>query len=209
MRYSKSIAKDSVINLNADLYHRRYPDISSWDSNGILLEAIYSLTPNAGFTRPMYSLTARYETSNSNYRVADYSTSSLILSDSFRIDDIQRLSFGAVYAQRKIRTRTATLSSIFLNTDIDASENLLIYLNLKLQSEDSYSAAGGRYMMMNPGGISPASRSNKTNAFVSVGINYSVTAHHSVELSYQRDVYDLDKLNYTYNLVSFDYFYKF
>ena len=211
MRYSKSIASDTVINLNADLYHQAYPDIASWNSNGVLLEAIYNLTPTPGFTRPMYSLLLRHESSTSDWSGADFSQSTLILADTFRLDDRQSLALGAEFARRSQGGGNATLAGLFVNTDIAASEQLLLYINLKLQQQDSATTYGGRYA----GGTQRLRRNSRSeddkilNRYFTVGANYSVNAHHSFDLSYQSVKYDFNGNGSNYTLVSLDYFYKF
>ena len=211
MRYSKTIASNRGINLNADLYHQAYPDISSWNSNGYLLEAIYNWVPTPGYTRPLYSVLLRHEKSDSDWFGADFSQSSVILADNFRIDDRQSLSFGAELARRLQGGGHSSLFGLFANSDMTVSDNLLFYLNLKLQQQDS----GNTYGNLSANNSQrlrayPATQSGKIlNRFVTVGTNYSINAHHSFDLSYQSVTYDFNGNGSDYSLVSFDYFYKF
>jgi hypothetical protein len=211
MRYSKSIASNRVLNLNADLYHQVYPDISSWNSDGFLLEAIYNWVPTPGFTRPMYSLLLRHEKSTSDWFGADFSQSSVILADNFRLDDRQSLSFGVELARRSQGAEDASLVGLFANSDITINDNLLFYLNLKLQQQDNGKSYGGLNVVDSLRlRAYPATESGKiVNRFFTIGANYSINAHHSFDLSYQSVKYDFNGDGSDYTLVSFDYFYKF
>jgi len=213
MRYSKIISHSSVINLNADLYHRRYPDISSWDSDGLLLEFIYNLVPTAGFREPMYSILLRHEASDSSYQIADFARSTLILADQFRLDDRQSLNFGIELVKRNQGQYDADLLGLFAATNVSLTDQWLLYLNLKLQHSNGDIALGSAYtdnadtrrlrLYLNE------SSGDIRNIFITLGTNYSINAHHSFDLSYQSIKYDINVNDSSYNLVSLDYFYRF
>jgi hypothetical protein len=224
------ITRNSAFNLNADLYTRAYDDFDQWDSNGILLEAIYSFIPTAGFRKPTYIIGLRQEHESFDDSNRDFNRTSLFLAILLRLDDSISMTPGIQYSEKSTDQEDDNISSVFVNIDKHLTEKWLTYLNLKYESEKIATSASvftsanrvdiaGHHTPAESGANSPnlPSSSSATdintdsnNVILTIGANYSIDRHHSIDVSYQRQNYGIsDNADVTGDVISIDYFYKF
>lgn len=224
------ISRNSAFNLNADLYTRAYDDFDQWDSDGLLLEAIYSFIPTAGFRKPTYIIGLRQEFESFDDSKRDFNRTSLFLAILLRLDDSLSVTPGIQYSERSTDQEDDNISSVFVNMDKRLSGKWLAYLNLKYESEKITTSASvfttasradiaGHHTPAESGANSPnlPSSSNgadintdSNNVILTIGANYSIDRHHTIDVSYQRQNYGIsDSADVTGNVISIDYFYKF
>lgn len=225
VRYAKGLKRNSVINLNADIFTRDNSDNQDKDTNGLLAEVIYSYIPTGGFRKPVYSLGLRIEEDSSDFIFNDFTRVSLFLADTLRIDDKTTITFGVEMSRKKLEDRDTDVIGLFLNTDFQMNDKFLIYLNLKYQDEDNEAkatsisaitndalAARSDFAAHHEGSVASPSVSlpGSDNTYITLGANYFIDAHNAIDVSYERREYSLsDGLDLTGNLLSIDYFYKF
>ncbi len=230
VRSMLGITRNSAFNLNADIYSRSYNDFDQWDSNGLLLEAIYSYIPAAGFRKPTYLLGLRHELEAFDDSSRDFNRTSLILGASFRLDDRTTMTPGIQYSQKSTDEEDDNIAALFLNTDLRLSNSWLSYLNIKYESEKISTDAAAvttspridiasHHTPAESGGMGttlPASstgsklKTDSSNIILTLGANYSIDRHQTIDVSYQRQNYGIkDSPDVTGNVVSLDYFYKF
>lgn len=228
VRYSKGLSRNSVTNLNADIYTRSYSDIAANDRNGILLEAFYNYVPTLGFTKPMYSIGVRQEFEDYDNDASDLSRSSLILADTLRVDDQFTLSLGLEFIVKSSDAIDTETTGLFANMDFHLSNRVIIYANLKLQDEEITSTASmagampraareevaGAHLPGEPGYVGPVTGStngaddNSRNTILALGVNYFIDSNQAIDISFETIEYDADMTS-TRDIISFDYFYKF
>lgn len=231
VRSISGITRNSAFNLNADLYTRSYEDFNQWDSDGLLLEAIYSYVPTAGFTKPTYLFGLRYEVENFDQDSRDFQRYSIFVATSLRLDDRTTLTPGVQYSTKSTDDEDDNISALFVNSDIRISRAWLTYLNLKYESEKITTSASALSTAGRPqdfaahhtpaeSGVVNTSLPSATagsflhtdsnNVILTLGANYSIDSHQTIDVSYQRQKYGLSgSQDITGTVISLDYFYKF
>jgi hypothetical protein len=231
MRSIAGITRNSAFNLNADLYTRSYADFKQWDSDGLLLEAIYSYVPTAGFSKPTYLFGLRFEYENFDQNSRDFQRNSIFVATSLRLDDRTTLTPGLQYSAKSTDDEDDNISALFLNSDFQFSQSWLIYLNLKYESEKITTSASALSTSGRPQDIAahhtpaesgvvntslPSATSgsflhtDSDNVILTLGANYSIDSHQTIDVSYQRQNYGVSGVqDITGTVVSLDYFYKF
>lgn len=224
------ITRNSAFNLNADLYTRSYTDFEQWDSDGVLLEAIYNFIPTAGFRKPTYLIGLRHELEVFDESRRDFNRTSVFIASQLRLDDSLTITPGIQYSQKSTDEEDDNISALFVNTDKRLSDNWLIYFNAKYESEKISTDAevfasspridiASHHTPAESGASNPnlPSSSNgapintdSNNLILTLGANYSIDSHQTIDVSYQRQNYSIsDNADVTGNVISLDYFYKF
>lgn len=228
LRYSKGHTRNSVTNLNVDIYTRSYGDVADNDRNGLLLEAFYNYIPTRGFTKPTYSIGLRQEFEDYDADASDLSRSSLILADTIRVDDQFTLSLGLEFIVKSSDALDTETKGLFTNMDFHLGKRVILYVNLKFQDEEITSAdsmsgtmpraardaVAGAHLPGEPGYIGPGAGStsgaddNSRNTILAIGVNYFIDSNQAIDISFETIEYDAD-ITSTRDIISFDYFYKF
>ncbi len=224
VRYSKGLSRRSVVNLNADLYTKKNTDTDQKDSNGLLIEVVYSFIPKSGFSEPVYSLALRHELESSDNAFRDYSKTSLVLADTLRFNDVVTVTGGLEAIVQNFETSEKTAMGLFINTDLLINEDFIVYVNFKFQDEDIESTSADNISTLLDtvaarDAVSLHHEFNSTTANPSLpdtgsifttGVNYSINSQNFIDFSYQSSTYtqtDDNEINVT--MISLDYFYKF
>jgi hypothetical protein len=224
------LTRHSAINLNADLYSRAYNDLDQNDRNGMLLEAVFNYVPTGGFRKPTYVIGLRQELERFDQSARDADKTSLFLAVALRTSDRMTLTPGLEFYRRSSDVTESDVAGIFLNADMRMSSDWLGYLNIKMQSEDiSVDAAASSALRASrmdiasghlpgePGYVPPATtassatlESDSDNLIITLGANYSIDRHQSIDVSFENAEYDTSE-NGRINskVLSLDYFYKF
>jgi len=225
VRYSNGLSRHSVVNINADLFTRKSTDLSQNDSDGLLVEIIYSYIPKGGFSEPVYSVALRQEMEKSDNSLRDFSKTSIIIADTIRFDDVLTVTAGLEAISQTFDSSDKTALSLFPNTDLQINKDSITYFNFKYQDEDVdlNSAPAENLIASNSvsarNDISIHHESNltttnpslpDTGSIITIGTNYSINSNNSVDLSYESTIYTLSDDNEVKgNIISLDYFYKF
>ncbi len=222
---SLGLTRNSVFHLSADLYTRSYSDNEDKDYDGILGEVIYSYVPTGGFTKPVYSAGLRYETQSSDNFEQDFDEITLILATTLRIDDITSVTAGFEIIEKSLEDSDSDILGLFVNTDFRINDQFLWYVNLKFQDEDNEAdssaiASAAPSLALRDafaGGHLPSEISVGTpdlpssdNTYITIGINYALSAKHTIDLSLESTEYALSgDTEIEGDVISLDYFYKF
>ncbi len=216
------LTRNSVVNLNADVFAQTFSDLDDKDNVGLLVEAIYSYVPTGGYTRPTYLFGLRHEIENYDDSGKDFGKTTLLLATALRLDDRITLTPGLEYSRKSLDNTDTDVGGVFVNADIKLTERVITYLNLKYQDEQSSSdtpatgarptfIAGGHLPSEQPGfGLPGTSEIDSTNTLLVAGVNYAIDNHHTVDVSFEYADYALDDTGDTVaTVISLDYFYKF
>lgn len=227
-RYGKGLTRKSSYNLNADIYTRRFDTASSRDKDGLLLEAAYNVIPVPGYTKPVYSFVLRQEFERFDNQANDTSQTSLLVIDSFRIDEQWNFVGGLELIRLTSDLIESDIVGLFAGLDFWATDDLVLYGKIKVQAEDNALKLNasprpanriefaGSHLPSEPGftgdtgGSTPTSGSStdSDNLFLTLGFNYSFDEHQSIDLSYERFRYDTIS-TITLKRISLDYFLRF
>ncbi|MDJ0834016.1 MAG: hypothetical protein QNJ69_10875 [Gammaproteobacteria bacterium] len=221
---SLGITRNSLFHLSADLYSRSYGDTEIQDREGILGEVLYSYIPTGGYTRPIYSAGFRLETQSSDNIEQEFDEITLILATTLRLDDRTSVTAGFEFIDKSLDDRDTDILGLFVNSDFRINDQWLWYLNLKLQDEDNEAdspvastpastAQRDVYAMSHGGGpvtVGNPDLPSSDNTYIMIGVNYALSARHTLDLSFERQEYALsDNNDVEGDIISLDYFFKF
>ncbi len=231
-RYSQGLSRHSVININADLFTRSFDDTDSQDRTGLLGEVIYSYIPTGGYSKPVYSFALRQEFETFELSSQDLNKTSIIAADTIRLDDRLTFTAGLEFLIKSSDLEDITANSIFINTDLQLNSALIMYLNLKFQSEKvethTEDMAGNSELALRsdfsthhtPGetgqptpslpDTSTGSDFDSDNTIIRIGSNYFFNSNQSIDISFEYSQYAIsDNTDIDGKIISLDYFYKF
>ena len=198
--FSRGLSRNSIVNLTAEVSSYHYQEVDDNSANKLFLQAEYSYTPRAGFRVPTYSVAVRQLEEYKKDSDLDASTTSLLLSVGFRIDDQSNIMGGLRFREKTSNNDTSE-TGFFVNFDYSPGNDWLFYTTLIVADEetevgDSMSMgariAGKSHLPGEPGYTGPASSgtSDSDNTWFTVGASYALDSHRSIDMAYNRQTYD-------------------
>lgn len=224
---SHGLSRHSITNFIAEVstYHYEEDDNSA---NKLFLQGEYSYTPRAGFRVPTYSIAIRQLEEYKKDSDQDASTTSLILSLAFRVDDKSNLVGGLKFSE-KSSAQDTTETAYFISLDYLLSDQWLLYTTLTVADEDidvssttttSARPVSGRLAAMGhigPSVSGPTSSSsssstssiNSDNNAITVGASYAIDGQNSLDMAINNRSYETDNNKLEGTVITLDYFYRF
>ena len=222
MLISKGLSRNSIIDLLGEISSIGYTDNSDRSGEEIFLQGTYSYTPKAGFRVPTYSLGLRQREEYRSADALDASTTTLILSMFFRLDDRSSVRGGLKFANRDSSDDSET-SSVFANYDYRYTPRWLFYTTLNLADENidpnpagpvaaapapvARSFFASSHLPSEGGNIAAPDESD--NTFLAIGASYVIDSVNTLELSVDRREYDTPAGEIAGNVYSVDFFHRF
>ncbi len=210
MLFSKGLSENSIVDLQAEISSYDYADNNNLSSEELFLQATYSYTPRAGFRVPTYSLGLRHLEEFLARDSMDASTTTLILSMSYRLNDRSSL-LGGIKAGTRDAADNSDPSSYFVNFDYRYSPEWLLYTTLGV-GEGAFTArsyCSGVYRSGNGNWNWNAWSDDCDDTFVTLGASHGINAFNSLDLSVGYHEYDTSSGDFTGNVYSVDFFHRF
>jgi len=214
MLYSNGVSKNAIVDLQAEVSTYEYSDNNDLDSEEIFLQAGYSYTPRAGFRVPTYSVALRHLEEFLPDGDMDASTTSLILSLSYRLNDRASLLGGIKAGERDAESNT-DVESLFINYDYRLTPEWLLYTTL----ESGEGAATARSYCSGAYGSPESSyyassrwdsdMSDCDTTSLTLGASRVLDAFNSLDMSISHQVYDIGSNEIDGNVYSVDFFHRF
>ncbi len=219
--YSQGISRNSIVNFTAELSSYHYQEIDDSSAEKLFLEAEYSYTPRAGFSVPTYSAAIRQLEEYKDNSDLDASTTSILLSIGYRIDD-QSSVLGGLRLREKSSKNDTSETGYFINFDYAPDNKWLLYTTLIIADEETTVSANTASRLASkshlpgePGfvGSIPSTTSDITsdsdNTWITVGASYGLDSNSSIDMAVNNQTYDTDSGKTSGNVITFDYFYRF
>lgn len=212
MLYSNGVSENSLIDLQAEISSYDYADTRNLDGEEVFLQAGYSYTPRAGYRVPTYTLALRHLEEFLADDDMDASTTLLILSMSYRLND-RSILLGGIKAGERDEQRSSDVESLFVNYDYRLSPDWLLYTtaeagegaaNARSYCSGAYRGPGGRWDSRWDGALDDCDFSSLT-----LGASYVVNAFNNIDFSLSRQEYDFGSLDVDGNVYSVDFFHRF
>lgn len=211
---SRGISRKAILDLQAEISTYDYDDNDDLDGEELFLQATYSYTPRAGFQVPTYALGLRHTEEYLSGDDMDASTTTLLISMSYRLNDRSKLTGGLKSGQRDASSDSDP-KGYFINYDYRYSPEWLLYSTLG-GGEGAFTVRsfcsgayrgnyGYRYRTWN------ANRSpdDCDDLYLTLGGSYVIDAVNSLDLSVSHHEYDLPGGDLSGNFYSVDFFHRF
>ena len=208
---SKGLSHNGIADLQAEISSYDYADNDDLSGEELFLQAIYSYTPRAGFRVPTYSFGLRHLEEYLSDDEIDASTTTLILSMSYRLNDRSSLR-GGVKAGERDSGDDSDATDYFINFDYRYTPEWLLYTNLgagdgaftaRSYCSGAYGSSYGSNWNWN------TSADDCDNTYLTLGASYSINALNSLDMSLNRYEYDTPSGDITGNVYSVDFFHRF
>ncbi len=207
---SKGLSRNAIVDFQAEISAYDYADNNDLSGEELFLQGTYSYTPRAGFRVPTYSIALRHLEEYLSEDAMDASTTSLILSMSYRLNDRSSLR-GGLKSGRRDAADDSDASSYFINFDYRYTPELLLYTNLGA-GDGAFTArsyCSGAYGSGYGNWNWNTSAEDCDNTFVTFGASFAINALNSLDLSVNRYDYDTPSGEVTGNVYSVDFFHRF
>ena len=207
--FSKGLSRNAIVDLQAEISSYDYADNDVLSGEELFLQATYSYTPRAGFRVPTYSIALRHLEEYLSDDAMDASTTSLILSMSYRINDRSSLR-GGLKAGERDAADNSDATGYFINYDYRYTPAWLLYTNLGA-GDGAFTArsyCSGAYSSYGNWNWN-TSADDCDNIYVTLGASFSIDALNSLDLSVDRYDYDTPSGEITGNVYSVDFFHRF
>lgn len=220
---SKGLSRNSIVDFTAEVSSYSYQEVEDNSAQKLFLQGEYSYTPRAGFSVPTYSVALRQLEESKKDSDFDASTTTLLLSVGYRIDD-QTNVLGGLRFSEKSSNLDSSETGIFGNIDYLLSDQWLLYATVIVSDEDidgdSDGGTGGRppagrLAAMGHGGGSasfsgsPTADISSDNTLITIGAGYVIDGQNSIDAAISNRTYDTDNEELSGNVVTLDYFYRF
>ena len=221
--FSEGLSRKSMLNFIAEVssYHYRKDKNDENSAEKLFLEGKYSYTPRAGFSVPTYSIALRQLEEYKKDSDSDASTTSLVLSIGYRIDD-QTNVLGGLRFSEKSSMEDSSESAVFVNLDYLLSEKWMLYTTLIVADEEIDSEGGGgmggrpaagRLAAMGHTTSGPPSPAGSTidydNTWLTIGAGYVIDGQNSLDAAVSARTYESSDNEIDSNVITLDYFYRF
>lgn len=213
---SRELSRKGILDLQAEISTYDYDDNRNLDGEELFLQATYSYTPRAGFRVPTYALGLRHTEEYLSGDDMDASTTTLIVSMSYRVNDRSKLTGGLKSGQRDA-SRDSDPSGYFVNYDYRYTPEWLLYTTLggsagaftaRSYCSDAYGAGyGNRNWGRNWN--SKQSPDDCDDLYLTLGGSYVINTGNSLDLSVSHHEYDFPAGDLSGNIYSVDYFHRF
>jgi hypothetical protein len=233
--FSNAVSSKSIIDLQTEISTYQYSDNDDVSSDEVFLQGTYSITPWAGFRGPTFSVALRYLEEFASNDDFDASTTTLILSASYRIDDRTRVLGGLKAGDRDSDTSLESdPTGYYVNFDFLYSPQLTLYTTLGVDEgaftirsycSGAYNAdayQGGRYGSgWNQGGWNQSgwdqsgwdnsypNSDDCDNSYLTLGTNYSINSSNTLDFAVSYNDYDTPLGTLDGYIYTADYFYRF
>ncbi len=212
MLYSRALSNNSIVDLQAEISSYEYDDNENLSSEELFLQATYNYTPRAGYRVPTYSIGLRHLEEYLQRDSMDASTTTLILSMAYRVNDRSSL-LGGIKAATRDSADDSDPTSYFINFDYRYTPEWLLYTTLGVGegafNTRSYCSgayqSGQDYWNWNWNAWSD----DCDNTFITLGASHAFNAFNSLDLSLGYYEYDTSSGDYTGNVYSVDFFHRF
>lgn len=221
--FSQGLSRNSIVDFTAEVSSYTYQEVDDNSAQKLFLQGEYSYTPRAGFSVPTYSVALRQLEESKKDSDFDASTTSLLLSVGYRIDD-QTNVLGGLRFSEKSSNLDSSETGIFGNIDYLLSDQWLLYATVIISDEDIEGESGsgtagrppaGRYGAMGHSGGSasfsgsPTADISSDNTLITVGAGYMIDGQNSIDAAISNRTYDTDDDKLSGNVITLDYFYRF
>ena len=220
--FSNGLSANSIIDLQGEISTIGFPDNDDRSGEEIFLQGTYSYTPRAGFRVPTYSAGLRHVEEFFQDDELDASTTSLILSLSYRLDDRNSL-LGGLKLDSRDSSDDSDTTGYFVSYDYRYSPRVILYSTLNLADEDIEAGGavsglpdtaarrfvGSGHLPSERGGAGSGSPSTSDNTYLTLGASWALTTSDSLDLSVSREEYDTDAGEVSGNIYSVDFFHRF
>ena len=203
-----------MLDLEAEIAAYDYSDDDNLDSEELFLQAGLSYTPRAGYRVPTYSLALRQLEEFLSDDMMDASTTTVILSLSYRLNDRSSLLGGIKLGERDTDAGDSDVESLFVNYDYRISPEWQLYTTLETGegASTARSYCSGVYAAGRGAGPSWRWDGNVDDCdatSLTVGASYVINAFNSLDLSFGHQEYDFRSGDTDGNVYSVDYFHRF
>ena len=221
---SKGLSRNSIVDLLGEVTTIDYSDDSDRSGEELFLQGTYSYTPRAGFRVPTYSLGLRHREEYLSEDTLDASTTTLILSMAYRLNDRGSVFGGLKFGERDSSDDSDT-TSVFVSFDYRYTPRWLLYTTLNLADEEIDAGTGGPIAgipansarsfiggghLPSEGGSAAASAADESdNTFVTLGASFVINSVNTLDLSLNRSEYETSSGDVTGNIYSVDFFHRF
>ena len=216
--FSQGISRNSIVDYIAEISTINYQDEDDNSAEKLFLQVEYSYTPRAGFRVPTYSVALRQQEEYKDDSDFDSSTTSLLFSTSYRIDDRSHI-LGGIRVSEESSDDDTSETGFFVNFDYIVKNDLLLYVTLNVANEETDLGSrpespfsNRKHLPGEPGFVGPDTTSGKIgsdNTFLTAGASYVLGSNSSIDAAIQQQTYDTDTGEISGSVVTFDYFYRF
>lgn len=210
MLYSKELSNNSLLDLQAEVSSYEYDDNDNLSLEELFMQATYHYTPTAGFRVPTYSIGLRHLEEFLARDSMDASTTTLILSMTYRLNDRSSL-LGGIKAGTRDTTKDSDPVSYFVNFDYRYRTGWLLYTTLAV-GEGAFNArsyCSGAYRSGQDSWNWNSWSDDCDNTFITLGASHAINAFNSLDLSFGYHEYDTSSGDVTGNVYSVDFFHRF
>lgn len=208
--FSKGLSRNAIVDLQAEISSYDYADNDDLSGEELFLQVTYAYTPRAGFRVPTYSIALRHLEEYLSDDAMDASTTSLILSMSYRLNDRSSLR-GGLKAGKRDAADNSDPTGYFINFDYRYAPEWLLYTNLGAGDGafNARSYCSGAYGSSYGSWNWNTSADDCDNIYVTLGASFSINALNSLDLSVNRYDYDTPSGEISGNVYSVDFFHRF